>query len=138
LTKATDSQRKFGSYGNENLNYGREAVGFLFIKKQALARSWPLDWSGCFGQGIKWDAPFGSDFGIGLWRLHIMVVQVERPWEFMTKGLDFGLGRWRVHTAPNQRPQLLYFIDYFQPVSLDSQQSVATQSHSLSTWMAIP
>jgi hypothetical protein len=23
----------------------------------------------------------GLDFGLGLWRLHIMVVQVERPWE---------------------------------------------------------
>jgi hypothetical protein len=27
-----------------------------------------------------------------------MVVQVERPWEFMAKGLDFGLGLWGLHT----------------------------------------
>jgi hypothetical protein len=32
------------------------------------------------------------DIGLGLSRLHIMAIQVERPWEFMTKGLDFRLG----------------------------------------------
>jgi hypothetical protein len=53
-----------------------------------------------------------------------MVVQVERPWEFMAKGLDFGLGLWRLHTMPRRRLQFLYFIDYFQPFSLDSQQSL--------------
>jgi hypothetical protein len=39
----------------------------------------------------------GLDFGLGLWRLHTLAVQVERPWEFMAKGLDFGLGLWRLH-----------------------------------------
>jgi hypothetical protein len=34
----------------------------------------------------------GSAFGLGLWRLHTMAIQVERPWEFMAKGLDFGHG----------------------------------------------
>jgi hypothetical protein len=29
LKKATDSQRKFGSDGNGNPNYGQEAVGFF-------------------------------------------------------------------------------------------------------------
>ena len=32
---------------------------------------------GLFGQGIVWDAPFSLEFG--LWRLHIIVVQVETP-----------------------------------------------------------
>jgi hypothetical protein len=32
------------------------------------------------------------DFELGLWRLHTMAVQVERPWEFMAKGLAFELG----------------------------------------------
>jgi hypothetical protein len=34
------------------------------------------------------------DFGLGLWMLHTMAIQVERPWDFMAKGLDFGLGLW--------------------------------------------
>jgi hypothetical protein len=53
------------------------------------------------------------DFGLGLWRLHIMAIQVERMWEFMAKGLDFGLGLWRLHTIPSKRLQFLYFIGYF-------------------------
>jgi len=32
------------------------------------------------------------DFGLGLQRLHSMVIQIEKPWEFIAKGLDFGLG----------------------------------------------
>jgi hypothetical protein len=42
-----------------------------------------------FEQGVKWDAPLDLDFGLGLWRLHTMAVQVEKPWEFIAKGLDF-------------------------------------------------
>jgi hypothetical protein len=41
-----------------------------------------------------------------------LAVQVERPWEFMAKGLDFGLGLWRLHTMPGRRLHLLYFIGY--------------------------
>jgi hypothetical protein len=66
-----------------------------------------------------------------------MAVQVERPWEFMAKGLDFGIGLWRLHIVPNQRLQFLYFIGYFQPISLDPQRSLAMNSHGLSTWMVI-
>jgi hypothetical protein len=81
-------------------HYGREAVGFFLLKYQSSTRSWPLDWRGYFEQGIKWHAPLGLDFGLGLWRLHTIVVQVERLWEFMAKGLDFGFGLWRLHTMP--------------------------------------
>ena len=42
-----------------------------------------------------------APFGLGLWRLHTLAVQVERLWEFMAKGLDFALGLWRLHTMPN-------------------------------------
>jgi hypothetical protein len=45
---------------------------FFPIKNQLLTRFWLLDWRGCFGQGIKWDAPLGLNFGLGLWRLHTM------------------------------------------------------------------
>jgi hypothetical protein len=31
-------------------------------KKKKLTRSWPVDWRGSFGHGIKWDAP--SSFGL--------------------------------------------------------------------------
>jgi len=41
---------------------------------------------------MKWDAPLGLDFGLGIWRLHTTAIQVERPWEFMANSLDFGLG----------------------------------------------
>jgi hypothetical protein len=77
------------------------------------------------------------DFRFGIWRLNIMAVQVERPWEFMAKGLDFGLGLWRLHTVPGRRLQFLYFIGYFQPISLSSQRNLAIESHNLSTWTAI-
>jgi hypothetical protein len=38
---------------------------------------------------------------------------------------------------PGKRLQFLYDIDYFQPISLDFQQSLAIQSHNLLTWMAM-
>jgi hypothetical protein len=72
---------------NENPNYGREAVSFFFIKKSIIDNIWPLDWRGYFEQGIKWDAPLG---------------------------LDFELGVSRLHTMPTRRLHLLYFIGYFQ------------------------
>jgi hypothetical protein len=100
LKKATDSRRKFGPDGNGNPNYGREVVGFFSLKIQSLTRSWLLDWRGYFEQEVKWHAPLGLDFGLGLWRLHKMAVQVERPWEFMAKGLDFRFGLWRLLTMP--------------------------------------
>jgi hypothetical protein len=64
------------------------------------------------GQGIKVDAPLGLVYGIGLWRLHIITVQVKRLWEFMAKGLDFGLDFWRLHTMHGRRLQFPYFNDY--------------------------
>ena len=66
LKKAKDSRRRFGSDGNGNPKHGREAVNVFSIKNQSLTRSWPLDWRGCFGQGMKWDAHLGLDFGLGL------------------------------------------------------------------------
>jgi hypothetical protein len=83
--------------------YDREAVNFFSLKIQSLTRSWLLDWRGYFEQGIKWDTPLCLDFGLSLWRLHTMP------------------GRW-LH--------LLYFIGYFQLISLDSQQSLATPTAS--------
>jgi hypothetical protein len=93
-----------------------ERLLIFFIKKSIINKILVLDWRGYFEQGIKWDAPLSLDFGLGLWRLHTMAVQVERMWEFMAKGLDFGLGLWRLHNMPGQRHHLLCFISYFQPI----------------------
>jgi hypothetical protein len=82
----------------------RQSVFFL-KKNKSLTRSWPLDWRGYFEQGIKWDAPLGLDFGLGIWKLHTMAVQVEKPWEFMAKGLDIGLTLWKAsHYAQLKAP----------------------------------
>jgi hypothetical protein len=87
---------KFGSNGNENPNYGRKAVGFFSLKILSLTRSWPLDWRGCFEQGIKWHAPLGLDFGLDLWRLHTSVWPSKlrgrgSSWpKIWTLGLTFG------------------------------------------------
>jgi hypothetical protein len=106
-----DSRRKFGLDGNENQTI-IERPSVFSKKNQSLERYWPLDWRGYFGQGIKWDAPSGLDFGPSLWRLHTIAVQVERPWEFMAKCLDVGLGLWKLHTTPGPRLQFLYSIGY--------------------------
>jgi hypothetical protein len=58
-------------------------------------------------------------------------------WARNNVGCSFGFGLWRLHTMPGQRLHLLYFIGYFQLISLDSQQNLATQSHGLLTWTAI-
>jgi hypothetical protein len=58
-------------------------------------------------------------------------------WASHKVGCSFGLGLWRLHSMPDCWLQWLYFIGYFQPISLDSQQSLATQSHGLLTSMAI-
>jgi hypothetical protein len=105
-----DSQRKFGLNGNGNPNYGREAVGFFSYKNQSLTRSWPLNWRGYFAQGIKWHAPLGLNFGA--WPLEAS------------------------HYAWPKAP-LTVFYWLFQLISLNSQQTLATQSHGLSTWTAI-
>jgi hypothetical protein len=35
---------------------GQKAIDFFFIKNEEMTRSWSLDWRGCFGHGIKWNA----------------------------------------------------------------------------------
>ena len=107
--KATDSRRKFGSDGNGNPNYGREAVGFFSLKKH-IDKILAVRLEGLFWARNK----VGCSFGFGLWAWPLEASHYARP-----------------------RLQFLYFIDYFQPISLDSQQSLATQSHGLSTWTAI-
>jgi hypothetical protein len=51
-----------------------------------------------------------------------MAVQVERPCEFMAKGLDFG--GLTLCPAEDSNSYILLAI-YFQPISLGSQQSMA-------------
>jgi hypothetical protein len=95
-----------------------------------------------------------------------MTVPVKRPWEFMTKGLDFGalplkashydrpsqeavgvhdqrLGLWgfafeSFTLCPTEgSDSYILLAMYLQPISLDSQQRLAIQSHGFSTWTAI-
>jgi hypothetical protein len=131
-----DSRRKFRSDGNGNPNSGQEAVDFVFHKKnQSLTRRWPLDWRGCFGQGIKWDAPLDLDFGLGLWRLHTIGVQAERLWKSSWPKvwtLDLSCGGFTLCLAKGSNSYSSMTM-YFQPISLHSQQSSATHSHGLST-----
>jgi hypothetical protein len=54
------------------------------------------------------------NFGLGL--IHTMVVQVERPWEFMAKGLDFGLDLWRAsHFTWPKAPIPIFSLVVFNP-----------------------
>ena len=50
-------KESLGRMGIETQTMAGRPSFFLLIKIQSLTRSWPLDWKGCFGQGIKWDAP---------------------------------------------------------------------------------
>jgi hypothetical protein len=99
-------KESLGRTGMETQTMVKSPLVFFIKKSKTLTISWPLDWRGCFGQGVKWEAP-----------------------------LSFGL--WRLHTIPGWRLQILYYINYFQPISLDSQQSLTTQSHGFLTSMAI-
>ena len=69
---------------------------FFHKKNYILTRFGLLDWRVCLWATNK----VGYSFGLGLWKLHTMDVQIKRPWEFMAKGLGFGLGVWRLHSMP--------------------------------------
>jgi hypothetical protein len=94
-------------------------------------------------EGLLWardkvGCSFGFlDFGLGLWRLHTMTVQVERMREFTAKGLDFGLGLWKLHSMPCQRLQLLYFYWLFSAHFFELSTKFGHSNHGLSTPTAI-
>jgi hypothetical protein len=79
---------------------------FLFIKNSIIDKILAVRLEGLFWARNIVDAPLDLDFGLSLWRLHTLAVQVERPWEFMANGLDFRLGLWRLHTMPSRRLHL--------------------------------
>jgi hypothetical protein len=53
------------------------------------------------------------DFGLGLWGLHIMAVQVKRLWEFMAKGLDLAFGGFTLCLAEGSNSYI--FLATFNP-----------------------
>jgi hypothetical protein len=57
--------------------------------------------------------------------------------EFIAKGLNFGLSLLRLHTLPSRRFQFLTSYWLFSAIPLVSPQSLAIQSHNISTWTAI-
>ena len=53
-----------GQTGIETQTMVERLSSYFQKKNQSLTRSWPLNWRGCFGQGVEWDAPLGLDFGL--------------------------------------------------------------------------
>jgi hypothetical protein len=102
----TDSQRKLGSDMNGNPNYGQETVDFFFIISKKTNKILTVRLEGLFWAVNK----VGCSFILGLWKLHIMVVQDEKPWDFMAKDLGFGLSLWKLHTMPGRRLRFLYIL----------------------------
>jgi hypothetical protein len=72
--------------------HGQESVGLFSFKKSTIGKILAIRLEELFWARSKMGCSFELEFGLGLCRLHTMAVQVERPWEFMTKGLDLGLG----------------------------------------------
>jgi hypothetical protein len=128
-----DSRRRFGPDKNGNPYYGREAIGFFIIKKAIINKILTVRLEGLFlARNIV-----GCSFGFGLWAWPLEASHYGRPsWEAVGVH-DQRFGLWRLHTMPGRMLQLLYFSGYFQPISLDSQQSLATQSHGLLTSTSI-
>jgi hypothetical protein len=96
LSRWRTLEESLGLIGMESRTIVESSSNCFHKFLQKLTRSCPLDWRGCFGHVIKWDAP-----------------------------CSFGLGHWRLHTMPKRMFQFLYFISYFQAISSNSQQSLA-------------
>jgi hypothetical protein len=77
-------------------HYGRQSKETMGLSGQTL-----------LSRMLLWDWTLGLAFGGFTLRPSKL-----RLWEFMTKGLDFGLGLWRLHIMPRQRLHLLYSIGY--------------------------
>jgi hypothetical protein len=83
LTKATDSQNKFGLDGDGDPHYGQEVVNFFPLKNQSLTRSWMLDWRGCLVRN-----KVGCSFGFGIWAWPLEASHYARPKTPLTILLD--------------------------------------------------
>jgi hypothetical protein len=83
-----------------------------FVKKNSIIdKILAVRLEGLFWAKNKMGFPLGSDFGLGLWRLHTMAVQVERPWDsWQTFGL--WIRPWRLHIVPGRRLRSLYFTGW--------------------------
>jgi hypothetical protein len=83
-----------------------------------------VDWRGCFGQGIKHDAP--SSFGLWVWPLEASHDGHPSQEAMGVHGQRFGLWAWHLkasHYAWPKAPIPIYLLAmYFQPISLDSHQ----------------
>jgi len=69
---------------------------------------------------------FGFKLMKKLYHCHVQDIGFKHFWKCLDK--------LNVHMT---MVQYIYFINYFQPIFLDSQQSLATQSHGLSAWITI-
>jgi hypothetical protein len=109
----------------------------FFIKKSITDKIFAVRLEGLFWARNKVGCPFG--FGLWAWPLEASNYGCPSREAVGVHGQRFGLWAWPLEAShyAGRRLQLLYFIGYYQPISLDSQQSLATQSHSLSTSTAI-
>jgi hypothetical protein len=140
LKKATDSRRKFGSDRNGNPNYGREAVSFFSLKKLTIDKILAVRLQGSFWARNKVGCSFG--FGLWAWPLEASLYGCLGREAVGVHGQRFRLWTWPLQASHYARPKapftiMILLAIYLQPISLDSQQSLATQSHGLSTWTAI-
>jgi hypothetical protein len=80
----------------------------------------------------------GCSFGFGLWDWPLEASHYGHPSREAVGVHDqrFGLWAWPLE-ASHYGFTYLYFIGYFQLIAMDYQQSLATQSHGLSTWTTI-
>jgi hypothetical protein len=92
-----------GWTGMETQTMVKRPPVFISLKNQSLTRSWPLDWRGCFEQGIKWNAP--SSFGLWAWPLEAS--HYGRPsWEAGgVHGQRFGVQAWPLEASHYASPK---------------------------------
>jgi len=56
------------------------------------------------------------DSRLGLWKLHTpMAIQIEKPWQFIAKGLDFQLALGRLYTMASQRLHFYILLPILSP-----------------------
>jgi hypothetical protein len=95
-------------------------------------------------EGLFWARnEVGCSFGFGLWAWPLDTSHYGRPSRdaIGLSGQRFGLWAWPLEAWHYARPKapltMFYWLCIFSSFLLISQQSLATQSHNLSTWTAI-
>jgi hypothetical protein len=92
---------------------------------------------GLFWARNKWDFLWVGTLGLAFGGFTLWLSKL-RGHGIHGKRLDFGLGLGGFTLCLAEgSDHFILLVGYFRPISLDSQQSLATQSHGLSTLTAI-